>query len=185
MVTVTQAGAPLDLLVEPANRNVPAQAGGTSFTVTSNTEWTAQTDASWCVVETTSGSGNGTIDVSYPANLLGQQRVADIAVSAASVPTQHVTVTQASSIGVEELAGKGLRIYPNPNTGSFLILPAESDNGMLQVRIQDLSGIIVFEKELTGKKEYEITMPSASQGLYHIIVKTENTLEVRKMVVIK
>jgi len=184
-VTVIQAGAPLTLLVEPPNQNVPVQSGGTSFAVSSNTNWTVQSDASWCIIETPSGSGNGTIDVSYPSNLLGQQRVANIAVSASSVSTQNVTVTQASNIGVDEMTGESLRIYPNPNTGSFRILPAENDNGVLRVTIQDLSGAVIFEKELSGKKEYEINIPSEPQGLYHIIVKTENNLLIRKLVIIK
>jgi len=184
-VTVTQAGAPLTLLVGPPNQNVPAKASETSFTVTSNTSWTVGTDASWCIIKTPSGSGNGTIDVSCPANLLGQQRIADIAVSAVSVPTQHVTVTQASSIGVDEMARQELRIYPNPNTGSFRILPAENDNGTLKITVQDMNGVTVFKKELSGKKEYKINIPSASQGLYHIIVKTESNLHVRKLVILK
>jgi len=184
-VTVTQAGAPLTLLVEPPNQNVTAQAGNASFNVTSNTNWTIVSDASWCIIETPSGSGNGTIDVTCPANLLGPQRIANIAVSAASVNTQTVTVIQASSIGVDELAGNELRIYPNPNAGSFRIVPAENSNGIFSITIQDLNGVVILEKELQGKKEYEVNISSSPQGLYHIIVKTENNLLVRKLVVIK
>jgi hypothetical protein len=96
VVTVTQAGALPTLNVVPANQDVPAPAGITSFTVTSNTNWTAVCDSVWCVV-TPSGSGNGTITANYAENFYLIQRIAHITVTVTGLPAQVVTVTQAAA----------------------------------------------------------------------------------------
>jgi hypothetical protein len=88
------------LIVLPPNQNVTVPAGNTNFTVTSNTSWTATSDApSWCTV-TPSGTGNGTIIATYTQNISVNQRIAHITVSATGAATQTVTVTQAGAAPV-------------------------------------------------------------------------------------
>lgn len=88
------AGATLS--VTPANRNVAATAGSTTFSVTSNSSWTAVSNLPWCTV-TSSGSGNGTITANYTANTVTSQRIATITVTVSGLPSQMVTVTQAGA----------------------------------------------------------------------------------------
>ena len=54
----TTAAAPPSLGVMPLNQNVGDAGGSTSFDVSSNSNWTASSDAVWCDV-TLSGNGNG------------------------------------------------------------------------------------------------------------------------------
>jgi len=83
------------LSVTPTSQNVPASpAGSTTFSVTSNTSWTASSDKSWCTV-TPSGTGNGTITANYSINTLVGSRVATITVTVTGVPLVTVTVVQA------------------------------------------------------------------------------------------
>ena len=93
VVTVTQAGAPAMLSVTPPNQNVGFSAGTTNFSVTSNTGWTAVSNAAWCSV-TASGSGTGTIFSDYTQNTGIAGRVAVITVTVATLPPVSVTVTQ-------------------------------------------------------------------------------------------
>ena len=93
VVTVTQAAGSPSLSVTPANQNVSASAGNTSFTVTSNTAWTTSSNAGWCTV-TPSGTGDGTLVATYTANALFVSRIATITVSATGVTPVNVTVTQ-------------------------------------------------------------------------------------------
>jgi hypothetical protein len=95
-VTVTQAGGLPTLNVTPANQDVPAPSGMTSFAVTSNTSWTAVSDSIWCTV-TPSGSGNGTITANYAENFSLLLRIAHITVTVSGLPSQIVTVTQAGA----------------------------------------------------------------------------------------
>jgi hypothetical protein len=184
-VTVTQSGAPLMLNVTPLIRNVSALPGNTSFTVTSNTTWTVISDTSWCTV-TSGGSGNGTIAADYTENTAYQARTANISVTATGLPVQIVIVNQAkSTIGIGEHQDGELRIYPNPTKGIFKIVPVKGNNSDLDVQVVDMDGRIILKKQYSGKKEYDVDLSSASAGSYQIIIKTDNNLVIRKLVIMK
>ena len=184
-VTVTQEGFVPLLSVTPPNQNVAALSGSTAFEVASNTTWTVISDATWCTI-TPSGSGNGTIVADYTQNLANQPRVANIEVTVASLPVKKVTVTQAkSSIGVNEHPENSIQIFPNPTRGIFKIVPAQSNFGIMDICVQDLTGKVIFKKQFKGENDYQVDLSSAPQGTYHIIIKTETSLLVRKLVVIK
>ncbi|MBK6346609.1 MAG: hypothetical protein IPF68_11875 [Bacteroidales bacterium] len=84
------------LSVTPANQNVTAPAGTTSFGVTSNTAWSATSNQTWCSV-TPSGTGNGTITASITANTSVTSRVANITVTVSGLSPVVVTVSQAGA----------------------------------------------------------------------------------------
>ncbi len=92
----TASTAAATLSVSPSNRNVQSGSGSTSFSVLSNSVWSALSNVSWCTV-TASGNGNGTITATYTANPAVSQRVATITVSVDGLPSQLVTVTQAAA----------------------------------------------------------------------------------------
>nr|NQU90934.1 BACON domain-containing protein [Bacteroidota bacterium] len=97
VVTVNQAGATPELAVTPANRDVSAAAGTTTFGITSNTSWTVSESVSWFTVAPMSGSYNGTLTVNYNENTSITGRVGSITISAADVPDVIVTVSQAGA----------------------------------------------------------------------------------------
>ncbi|KAF0197374.1 MAG: hypothetical protein FD166_2016 [Bacteroidetes bacterium] len=99
VLTVTQASSSPGLDVTPSSQNVTFPAGSTSFVVTSNTGWTAQSFSGWCVV-TTSGSGNGTIYAVYTANSLTTSRTATIKVSSPGLSNHILTVVQSGALPV-------------------------------------------------------------------------------------
>ncbi len=95
VVTVTQEPTPCTLSVTPPNQNVTySPAGSTSFSVTSNCNWTALSNQAWCTV-TPSGSGNSTITANYAINTTTSTRTANITVTVSGVTPIVVTVTQA------------------------------------------------------------------------------------------
>ena len=98
-VTVTQANETASLAVTPSNQNVSSPAGNTSLTVTSNAAWTVASDSPWCTV-TLSGSGNGTISVTYSQNPGVTQRIASIMVTVSGISPVIVTLTQYGQIPV-------------------------------------------------------------------------------------
>jgi C-terminal processing protease CtpA/Prc len=174
------------LSVSPAVRNVSALAGTIDFTVNSNTNWSVVSNAEWCTVNS-SGSGNGTIVAGYTENTSNQPRIANIQVTVAGLPVQTVTVNQdKSSIGFEEHQGSAFQIYPNPTKGFFRIVPSPGDKSVLDVNVLNLQGkIILEEKQLKGKMEYDFDLSFAPDGCYIIIIKTGNNLLIRKLVIIK
>ncbi len=97
VVTVNQAGAGATLTVTPANRDVAATAGSTTFSLNSNTGWAVSESVPWLSVTPMSGTGNGTLSVNYGENATGSTRVGTINVTATGgTPSVNVTVTQVS-----------------------------------------------------------------------------------------
>ncbi len=105
-VTVTQSGVIPILEISPANRDVSALAGTTTFDLTSNTSWTVSESIDWLSVDPASGSNNEMLSVDYLENISGANRVGEITVEASGIPNIIITVTQESytihSISLEE-----------------------------------------------------------------------------------
>ncbi len=95
-VTVTQAAVPFSLTVTPSDRPVSYTAGNTTFSVTSNTNWTVSDDATWLSASPSSGSNNGTITATYTDNTNTTQRLGTITITGGGI-TRTVTVTQEST----------------------------------------------------------------------------------------
>ncbi|MCX6279991.1 MAG: BACON domain-containing carbohydrate-binding protein [Bacteroidetes bacterium] len=189
IVTVTQAAVAATLSVTPLNQNVPAIAGSSAFEVTSNINWSVQSDANWCTV-TQSGSGNGTIVADYTQNTSDQPRKATITISNNGIPSYilsaEATITQAkSTIGMEEFTGNDIQIYPNPTHGLFKIVPANGFTGIIAVSVQDLTGKIILRRICKGEKDYQLDLSGVAPGTYNIILKTDLSVTVKKLVLLK
>jgi hypothetical protein len=168
--------------VHPRNINVAASEGSASYIVTSNTNWSAVSDAEWCTV-ISSGYGNGTITAIYAENTTHQVRTASIPVSIAGLPAQTVTITQSkSTTGVEERGASEFRIYPNPTKGAFRIACADNEKNPVEVNILDLTGKMMLEKHYTPGKEYNIDFSFAAKGCYFIILKIDKNISVHKLI---
>lgn len=93
----TTAAAPPTLAVTPLNQSVSDVSGTTSFNLTSNSAWTAQSDADWCIV-TPSGNSNSTVTADYTQNMTAVQRIASITITVNGLNPIVVTVTQAGAL---------------------------------------------------------------------------------------
>lgn len=185
-VNVTQAGVAPTLNVTPLNRDVTYPAGTTTFTISSNSAWTAESDASWCTV-TPTGTGSGELTATYAENPpTAASRTANILVEVAGIAPQTVTVTQAEGpVSVRDIAGGEIRIFPNPTSGIFTIVTSGNDNGNIDVTIRNIQGQTILKKLCKGEKEYRIDLSSAAQGTYQITLVTEKINLTRKLIIIK
>ena len=97
-VTVKQAGANATLSVSPAELTFTANTESKSLDVTSNTAWTAASDASWAKLNKTNGSGNAQIAVTAEENTAITQRSATITIKTSDgKATATVKVTQSAA----------------------------------------------------------------------------------------
>lgn len=86
------------LIVAPAEQEAPYTAGTTTFDLLSNTtNWWVTESITWLSVAPASGSGNGTLTVSYDANQVPIPRSGEITISAPFVPNVVVVVNQAGA----------------------------------------------------------------------------------------
>ncbi len=168
-VTVTQAGFIATLSVTPSNRNVTADAGNTTFTITSNSNWNAISNSDWVTV-TASGSGNGVLNASYELNEGIESRVAVITVTVSGLPAEAVTVTQAGAETVLVVEPLNQNVSFQAGTTSFAIL----SNTSWAVTTSDLwvtstadgsgNGAIVVEYEENTSPDFRIANLLISAG---------------------
>ena len=182
-VTVTQAGAAPILTVGPASQNVPASAGTTAITVTSNTTWTSVSNAAWCTVAPSSGSGNGSVTATYSANPANVIRVATITTTVSGLTPQTVTITQAAStVGIASpVMAHEIQVYPNPNHGTFTVNVGAFRDASVEATITDMSGKTISARTLSGTGEYNFDLSQALKGIYFIRLSTGNLSTVKRI----
>jgi hypothetical protein len=184
-VTVTQEGATPILSVTPANQNVPATAGNTTFEVISNTTWTVISDAAWCSV-TSSGSNNGTITATLQENISTSSRVSNVTVTAPGLASVTVTVTQAGAAPTlsvtpanqEVLAAAGSTAYTVTSNSNWIVTTGEtwctvtaagSGNGTIvadfTVNTTDQPRIASLEVKVPGLTAQTVTVTQAKSGI--------------------
>ena len=107
-IKVTQQNATL-ALSPSATMSFNPESSSESLQITSNVEWTASSNANWCTLNATSGTGDKTITVSATENRTGSQRTAVITVKTA-FHEKTITVKQANatlSVSKETIAFGG------------------------------------------------------------------------------
>ncbi len=184
---VSVVGTSPSLTVTPFNQPVSAVAGSTSFSVFSNSTWTAASNQSWCIV-TPAGSGNGTITANYTLNPSGSSRVAEITVTVAGVTPVVATVTQAGSPDkVLTLTAFLEGLYD----GNGMMHPAMDENGThwgatiadkITVELHDAANYpnIIYSDGnilLNTNGSASVTIPGIHNGSYYITIKHRNSIE--------
>jgi len=181
-VTVTQAGAAPVLSINPSSQSVTASAGTTSFSITSNTSWTASSDVAWCTV-TPTGSGNGTLTATYETNTGTSGRTATLTVTVAGLSPQTVTVVQAgSTVGIGEAGHSRFQVYPNPSRGRFRVITG-TDAGETQVTLSDISGKPLLKEEISNPGEHPFDLSGHGAGIYFLRIEWKGTTEVHRIII--
>jgi hypothetical protein len=99
IVTVSQEGAPISLVVTPTNQTVTAQAGTITYSINSNTSWSIIENANWLTVVPRTGINNGNFTVIYNANTSILTRTAEIVINGIGV-SETVTIVQDGATAV-------------------------------------------------------------------------------------
>lgn len=182
IVTVTQAGVPAILIVDPINQDVTSSAGTTSFNITSNTNWQVITDATW-VSTITEGSGNGLLEVNYEENTSSEVRIAVLTVSATD-HVQMVTITQEGFISAGNIKVNQVKVYPNPGNG---VLNVTSNLKALNtaVRIVDMNGNVVREFNTISPSSFSIDSSGIPSGNYILNLEQADYTYVMKITISK
>lgn len=181
-VTVTQFGTGTVLIVDPLNQDVTADAGMTTFNITSNSNWTVTSDAPWAV-PTSEGSGNGILSVNYDENTSTDVRVAVLTVGAPDI-VQLITITQEGSVSVVNHELQQLRIYPNP-AKDFVNITSDLKPVKSNVQVVDLKGNILFEQLTENPALLKINTSSFASGSYFVRVSQEGNSFTGRFVITK
>jgi hypothetical protein len=115
---VSQAAASCSYTISPTSQSVAAGGGSGSIAVstTSGCSWGASTQASWILLGTTSGAGNGNVAFTVAANDTTSQRSATI-----SAAGRTFTVSQAAASCTYAVAPTAHNVGAGGGSGSFSV----------------------------------------------------------------
>ncbi len=167
-----------ELEVSPETQNVTAEAGATTFEITSNLDWTVAEDVDWLSVEPLAGSGDATITVSYDANNLLESRNGQIIISAEGVEDVVVAVAQEEFTPTLFISPATDFVDPDAGITAFNL---ESNNDWEIIESYDwltvspISGngdeliTVTFDQNATGEERLANIVVSAYDGLISMV----------------
>lgn len=101
--------------------------------------------------------------------------------------TINVYFSFSACTGTEEQVGDAhIRIYPNPNHGSFIV-SVQNITEDLDLAVENLAGQAIFAGTISaspsGTSEKNIDLPLLPKGIYIVRIKGTGTMAVRKMII--
>ena len=105
----------------------------------------------------------------------------------AGLPSLDKTVIVKNTLGISNSNEFGADIYPNPNTGKFVIV-LQGNEKNVNIRIVNALGSLVYTEnflKVTGKFSRNIDLSALSEGVYFLKVNTETSSLIRKLVIRK
>jgi sugar lactone lactonase YvrE len=107
----------------------------------------------------------------YIAAIEAENEIADLAALQAIIDAVNV-------VSVESFGKDAIRIYPNPSDGEFTI---EISSGNANLKIVDVTGRVVMERELTQSMSF-VDLSHEDKGVYFVQLQSAGKLVVSKLV---
>ncbi len=93
---------------------------------------------------------------------------------------RSITITVNTTTSIEELGKMGVKIYPNPSNGIFIIeLPKESPS--MKLNIRNIEGKTLLNKSCNEIRN-EIDLSNESPGVYIILIEVNNKVNIAKVI---
>ncbi|MBE0662395.1 MAG: PKD domain-containing protein [Bacteroidales bacterium] len=144
-------------------------------------EITGAEEYSWSLMPLTAGSAEGTANactVTWNTAFTGQAIISVKAISGAceSDYSEELEVTVTNTVGVEDaLTMNQFSVSPNPGNGLFVVqLPAIAKGKILNARVYNINGRIVWEDKLRQENTQQLTinLSHLSQGIYYLSLES-------------
>lgn len=85
-------------------------------------------------------------------------------------------------VGVEDHALSSATVFPNPSNGLFDIIIPQEVEGMVNVRLMDVTGSIVMNRSLNAGR-HSMDASSLSKGIYMLELHTTEAVSARRLVI--
>jgi hypothetical protein len=169
----------------PNTLYINASDGSSStFTITSNANWTATCDQTWLTVSSNSGNGNETLTFTATANQTGVARTATVTITFLDSKFASITLTivqDAITTGIAESTKQESLIYPNPSNGKFTI---RSNNAISEVEIYNITGERVFtDFNFSNRGSKSVDLSNFPKGIYLMKIYIGTKITTKKIVV--
>ncbi len=88
-------------------------------------------------------------------------------------------------LSVRSVISDSFKVYPNPTTGMITIEFNQNSGENCKVSVSNLTGAVVFRKELTDVDNYQIDLTNQISGFYVLRIVINNQSYVHKLVIRK
>lgn len=174
-----------NLEIAPTVLEVSPAAGSENVSLTSNTDWVASSDASWCTV-TPSGNGSKEVILDFLENTDSEARFANITITAEGLTPRTVTLNQRGrGVSIREDDHHTVMIFPNPSKGMCTIQSERFSGKSLTVTLMDLTGYEIRSFSFKGGKEVSLDLREYPQGFYLLRIKAGSDVTVHRLVISK
>jgi hypothetical protein len=88
--------------------------------------------------------------------------------------------------GSLDISGNQLDVYPNPNTGKFIVFYTGKADEQLRISITNTLGQVKYERIVNGSVgeiTEEIDLEELPQGIYMVSVRSRDELTVKQIVI--
>jgi hypothetical protein len=106
---------------------------------------------------------------------------------ASGCSTTLTQIIAPATVGIDEVINTVVfRVYPNPNTGQFIVELNNLENDDYQIEIRNIIGQLVLTEnvtELSGNFYKQIDLTSKETGVYFISLSNEEDKITKKLVV--
>ena len=168
--------------------NVPASGGNCSTNLTTDVACSWSVNAGGCIgwvtKNTLSGFGDSLISFTVDTNTLPSPRtcVANIQGQFFQIIQAPATVTDIQNIS----AIQNIFIYPNPNTGTFIVSIESAINQKIKLNVFNSLGQLISMKEIiTGTilSQTEFNLAANAKGIYYVQILSQQQQQYFKVVI--
>jgi PKD repeat protein len=188
----------LDVIVHP-NPSVPVVPegadsvnlnliGATDFTTTETPDVTSYM---WAMTPETAGTiagtgltGTATWNREYRG--IVKVTVRGVSMCGESLPSEEKEVTLYAPVGISEINGLGIGIYPNPTHGKFSLDVVTGSSMTVSISIYNALGTVVYSADnirINGKLHRNLDLSAQPKGVYHLKVEGNDASAVQRVVI--
>jgi hypothetical protein len=111
---------------------------------------------------------------------VGEMTMVQTFTSTGNILTQGFQQPEDYTVGIVEppVVSGDILIYPNPNNGSFMLSFTNDNNSETNIRMYNLAGQVVLEKQvspLAGLNTIKFDISAYSEGMYIMEISTINS----------
>lgn len=118
---------------------------------------------------TSTGAGSGILKVMYDQNPYAVVRKAVITITGEGLDPQQIDFMQAeSSVGINKVDQKAIRIYPNPANDAFYVEVDPAVFPEFTLQLLNTAGKEILTKKCSGKDKYSVNVSSVNSGFYMV-----------------
>ena len=85
-----------------------------------------------------------------------------------------------AGLGIDELNGFGISLYPNPSNGEFYITTVTSN---VNLKVYSIDGKVIINNLKITQAHQQINLGNVEKGIYFVEVSNDTNKEIMRLVV--